>query len=99
MVVVRKVKIMVFHSHVHKSPPHWPNVEAGQLPAHLDHIVYGDPSWHLVDDVGVEAHAAEVYPGLAADHVAFYYDAVALSVLCAWFSLSVRCSLVVPVPV
>ena len=99
MVVVRKVKIMVFHSHVHKSPPHWPNVEAGQLPAHLDHIVYGDPSWHLVDDVGVEVHAVDAYPGLAADHVGFYYDAVALSVLCAWFSLSVRCSLVVPVPV
>ena len=88
---------MVSHSHVHKSPPHWPNVEAGQLPEHLEHFVDGDPSWHLVDDVAVEVHV--VYPGLAADHVGFYYDAVALSVLCAWFSLSVRCSLGVPVPV
>ena len=88
---------MVFHSHVHKSPPHWPNVEAGRLPAHLDHFVDGDPSWHLVDDVGVEVHAADVYPGLAADHVGFYYDAVVLPVRCAWFSPSG--SLVVPVPV
>ena len=96
---MKKIRIMVFHSHVHKSPPHWPNVEAGRLPAHLDHFVDGDPSWHLVDDVGVEVHAADVYPGLAADHVGFYYDAVVLSVRYACFSLSVRCSLGVPVPV
>ena len=77
---MKKIRIMVFHSHVHKSPPHWPNVEAGRLPAHLDHFVDGDPSWHLVDDVGVEVHV--VYPGRSApqDDVGFYYDAVALSV-------------------
>ena len=71
---------MVSHSHVHKSPHHWLNVEAGRLPAHLDHFVDGDPSWHLVDDVGVEVHV--VYPGRSApqDDVGFYYDAVALSV-------------------
>ena len=77
---MKKIRIMVFHSHVHKSPPHWPNVEAGRLPAHLDHFVDGDPSWHLVDDVAVEVHV--VYPGRSApqDDVGFYYDAVALSV-------------------